>query len=114
MIFILISPNHSLVNPDNSKIDVHQRTKTARIQDFYVKAFIKQKQQQQMDADSSIAIEASFSKIAKILLKVNTLCSLDPELIEELFFTNLIGPVQIDNVIPHILNLGGGNCSNDT
>lgn len=92
---------------------MHQRTKIGRIQEFYVKSFIKQKQQLQIDSESSIATDASFNKIAKLLLKLNTLRSLEPELIEELFFTNLIGPVQIDNVIPHILNLGG-NCSNDT
>lgn len=92
---------------------MHQRAKIGRIQDFYVKAFIKQKQQLQIDPESSLASDAPFDKIAKLLLKLNTLRSLDPELIEELFFTNLIGPVQIDNVIPHILSLGG-NCSNDT
>lgn len=93
---------------------MHQRTKIGRIQDFYVKTFIKQKQQLQIDSDTSIASDTtSFNKFAKLLLKLNTVRSLDPELIEELFFTNLIGPVQIDNVIPHILNLGG-NCSNDT
>lgn len=98
---------------DNSKIDAHQRVKMSRIQDFYIKTFVKQKQQSSIDSDATHAGDETFVKIAKLLLKLNTLRSLDPELIEELFFTNLIGQVLIDNVIPHILNLGN-NCAIDS
>lgn len=51
-------------------------------------------------------------RIPKLLLKMSALRTLDPVIIEDLFFTNLlIGQVQIENVIPYILKLGGAGVS---
>lgn len=51
-------------------------------------------------------------RISKLLLKTSALRTLDPVVIEDLFFTNLlIGQVQIENVIPYILKLGGAGVS---
>lgn len=55
----------------------------------------------------------SDERIPKLLLKTAALRTLDPVIIEDLFFTNLlIGQVQIENVIPYILKLGGAGVSN--
>lgn len=52
-------------------------------------------------------------RMARLLLKISMLRTLDPVVIEDLFFTNLlIGQVQIENVIPYILKLGGAGVSN--
>ncbi len=52
-------------------------------------------------------------RMSKLLLKTSALRTLDPVVIEDLFFTNLlIGQVQIENVIPYILKLGGAGVSN--
>lgn len=52
-------------------------------------------------------------RVARLLLKISMLRTLDPVVIEDLFFTNLlIGQVQIENVIPYILKLGGAGVSN--
>lgn len=50
-------------------------------------------------------------RFPKLLLKLTTLRALDAEIIEDLFFTNLIGQVQIETVIPYILKLGGAGVS---
>lgn len=102
----------ALFNPDNVKFDHRQRTKIAHIQELYMKVFLRQKQQSTKNDPDGSALEANSLRLSKLLLKLNTLRSLDPDLIEELFFSNLIGTVQIENVIPHILKLGN-NCSND-
>lgn len=41
-----------------------------------------------------------------IVMRLMPLCALDSIVVEELFFSNLIGAVQIDNMIPYILKLG--------
>ncbi|XP_037926130.1 nuclear hormone receptor HR78 isoform X1 [Hermetia illucens] len=46
-------------------------------------------------------------RCSKILLRLMQLRSLESSLIEELFFSNLIGHVQIEYMIPYILKLGG-------
>lgn len=46
-----------------------------------------------------------------MLLRLTSLRALDSEVFEDLFFTNLIGQVEIDNVIPYILRLGGAGVS---
>ena len=48
------------------------------------------------------ADEARFSRL---LLRLSPLRSLQPDVLEELFFAGLIGNVQIDTVIPFILNM---------
>lgn len=88
---------------------MQQRGKIQKIQDIFVKSFIQHKQQHQAIDTPSVT---TFNRILKIMLKLNILQSLESELVEDIFFINLIGPVQIDNVIPHILKLGG-NGPND-
>lgn len=80
----------------------------------YIKTYMKQKQQleqQQQDSPSVNGCPADFNRVLKLMVKMNILRALEPDLIEDLFFTNLIGPVQIDSVIPHILNLGSFNAA---
>lgn len=48
-------------------------------------------------------------RIAILLLRLPTLRSLQPNIIEEIFFSSLLGSFQIDAVIPQILKL---KCSN--
>lgn len=81
----------------------------------YIKTYIRQKQQYQQQqsemATTSASSIADFDRILKLLLKLNILRALEPDLVEDLFFTNLIGSVQIGSVIPHILKLGGSSLS---
>lgn len=43
----------------------------------------------------------------RLLLRLPPLRALDPQVLEELFFGGLMGSVQVDSVIPYILQLGG-------
>lgn len=107
-IFILMK-----FSSDNVGIDANQRVRIEKLQEFsmyYIKSYLKQKQQkQQQQQDSSVDDSPEFNRVLKLLVKMNILRALEPDLIEDLFFTNLIGPVQIETVIPHILNLGNIN-----
>lgn len=86
------------------KIDNSQRSKIDRVQEMFVKGFIQHKS---MDGGEPAATTPNdINRLVKLLLKMNILRSLDAELVEELFFSKLIGVVQVNNVIPHILNLG--------
>lgn len=44
-------------------------------------------------------------RFPKLLLKLPPLRTLNPQVMEELFFAGLIGFIQIDNIIPHILQM---------
>ncbi|XP_050439439.1 orphan steroid hormone receptor 2-like isoform X2 [Adelges cooleyi] len=48
-------------------------------------------------------------RIAILLLRLPALRSLQPNIIEEIFFSSLLGSFQIDTVIPHILKMKGSN-----
>lgn len=76
-------------------MDVNQRAKIERIQDMFIKGYLQHKQ-----------LEFDFNRLLKLLLKVHSLRSLDADFVEELFFSKLIGMLQMNNVISHILNLG--------
>ncbi|KAJ8986299.1 hypothetical protein NQ317_010011 [Molorchus minor] len=52
-------------------------------------------------------------RFPKLLLRLPPLRALEPNILEELFFTGLIGQVQIDSVIPYILRMGN-NISNSS
>lgn len=54
-------------------------------------------------------VQTTNDRYTKLLLKITTLRAFDSEIVEELFFSNLIGQVQIDNVIPFILNVGSNS-----
>jgi len=44
-------------------------------------------------------------RFAKILLRTVSLRSFPADLLEELFFSGLIGDVKIESVIPYVLNM---------
>lgn len=76
-------------------MDASQRAKIERIQDMFIKGYLQHKP---MDFD--------FNRLLRLVLRVHSLRSLDSDHIEELFFSKLIGMLQINNVISHILSLG--------
>ena len=47
-------------------------------------------------------------RLAKLLLLLSPVKSIQPDQLEELFFPGLVGSVKIDNVIPYIVTMGGG------
>jgi len=47
----------------------------------------------------------SGSRFSKLLLSLAPLKSIQPDVLEELFFAGLIGNVQIDSVVPYILKM---------
>lgn len=47
-------------------------------------------------------------KYSKILIKLSGLRALDPQIIEDIFFPNLMGKIKIDVVVPYILKLCNG------
>jgi hypothetical protein len=58
------------------------------------------------------------TRFSRLLLSLSPLRSIQPDVLEELFFAGLIGNVQIDSVVPYILKMesseyqsqfGGGN-----
>ena len=44
-------------------------------------------------------------RFTELLLRLSPLRSLQPDVLEELFFAGLIGNVQIDSVVPYILKM---------
>lgn len=62
-----------------------------------LKAYINEKEPELMKVDQ---------RFHNIIVRLMPLCALDSNVVEELFFSNLIGAVQIDNMIPYILKLG--------
>lgn len=44
-------------------------------------------------------------RFSNLLLRLGPLRSLQPDILEELFFAGLIGNVQIDSVVPYILKM---------
>ncbi|XP_037030916.1 orphan steroid hormone receptor 2 isoform X1 [Bradysia coprophila] len=94
----------SLFNPDNVGVQPNQRPKIEKVQELAVH-FLKNATNQSSSHHDS--------RVSRLLLKISMLRTLDPVVIEDLFFTNLlIGQVQIENVIPYILKLGGAGVSN--
>lgn len=79
---------------------------------MFIKGYLQHKQIDAQDGAATGTTNADFNRLLKLMLKMNILRSLEPDLIEELFFSKLIGTLQINNVIPHILTLGT-DCSND-
>ena len=64
--------------------------------------------------------EDSDTRFSRLLLILSPLRSIQPDVLEELFFAGLIGNVQIDSVVPYILKMesseyqnqfGAGNCN---
>lgn len=51
-------------------------------------------------------------RVAILLLRLPTLRSFQPNIVEEIFFSSLLGTFQIDAVIPQILKLKGSFAGN--
>lgn len=49
--------------------------------------------------------------IFRLLLRLPPLKSLEPTIVEELFFASLIGQIQVDSIIPYILRMGSNSCN---
>lgn len=90
-----------IFSPDNLNIkDQSKRLLVEKLQDYALislKAYLNDINHPEVN-----------DRCNKILLRLMQLRALESDLIEELFFTNLIGQVQIENMIPYILKLGGG------
>ena len=54
---------------------------------------------------SASSASESESRFSNLLLRLAPLRSLQPDVLEELFFAGLIGNVQIDSVVPYILKM---------
>ena len=61
---------------------------------------------------SSSAASASIDRYSRLLLRLIPLRSLLPSLTEDLFFSGLIGNVQIDSIIPYILKMDANEFTN--
>ncbi|KAJ6638579.1 Nuclear receptor subfamily 2 group C member 2, partial [Pseudolycoriella hygida] len=90
----------SLFNADNVGIHPNQRAKVEKIQELAI---------QFLRTFTNRNVSHHDVRLTKLLLKISSLRALDPLVIEDLFFTHLLmGQVQIENVIPYILKMGGG------
>ena len=54
---------------------------------------------------SSEGIAEGLRRFSDLLLRLSPLRSLQPDVLEELFFPGLIGKVNIDSVVPYILKM---------
>jgi hypothetical protein len=50
------------------------------------------------------------NRFSKLLLRLSPLRSLQSDVIEEVFFSGLIGNVQIHTIIPDLLRMTAGEC----
>lgn len=56
--------------------------------------------------------ESSETRFSRLLLSLSPLRSIQPDVLEELFFAGLIGNVQIDSVVPYILKMESSEYQN--
>lgn len=63
------------------------------------------------DDGATDATHKRLDRLALIFVRLYALRGIDADTIESLFFANLIGQVEIDNVVPYILKLGGAGVS---
>ena len=52
------------------------------------------------------------TRFSRLLLSLSPLRSIQPDVLEELFFAGLIGNVQIDSVVPYILKMESSEYQN--
>jgi orphan steroid hormone receptor 2 len=57
--------------------------------------------------------EEAYLRFSKLLLRLITLKSLQPQITEELFFSGLVGNVQIESIIPYILKMDTSEFTNE-
>ena len=65
-----------------------------------------------MEENGSVLNEAS-NRFAKLILRLLPLRSILPSITEELFFSGLIGNVQIDSIIPYILKMDSSELASE-
>lgn len=58
-----------------------------------------------LDLKEYCAAKKGENRFTNLLLRLSPLRSLQPDVLEELFFAGLIGNVQIDSVVPYILKM---------
>ena len=63
--------------------------------------------------ETTVSAEEAGDRFAKLLLRLLPLRSLLPNITEELFFSGLIGSVQIDSIIPYILKMDANEFNNE-
>lgn len=75
--------------------------------------FLRSQVEQKRAEDSDGESDSLDNLFARILLKASALSGFNAQIVEEIFFSNLVGQVQVENVIPYILRLGtSSNSSN--
>ncbi|KAL5013414.1 hypothetical protein ScPMuIL_007684 [Solemya velum] len=84
----------SLFSPDNPAL-----TNVRQVEKF------NEKIQSEFQQYLSEVYPNSTDRMSKLLLRLIPLQSLNPSIMEELFFSGLIGNVQIDSIIPYILRM---------
>lgn len=63
--------------------------------------------------DSNMGDDAAIARYSKLLLRLMPLRSLMPSITEELFFSSLVGNVQIESIIPYILKMDSSEFTNE-
>lgn len=66
---------------------------------------LKEYCEQGKSSASGVTSNAGENRFTNLLLRLSPLRSLQPDVLEELFFAGLIGNVQIDSVVPYILKM---------
>jgi len=85
-----------LYSPDQSSDDL--RIVTEPVVDCVLAAFNRFYQKSHSDKD----------RLAKLLLLLSPIRSIQADLVEELFFPGMVETVKIDSVIPYVLAMGDG------
>ena len=62
-------------------------------------------------ADETHSLNIDSERIERLLLRVSSLKKMNTSIMEELFFNDVIGNVQIDSLIPSII---GSECAGDS
>merc|ERR1711944_39080 len=62
-------------------------------------------EQGKSSSGATSSTNAGENRFTNLLLRLSPLRSLQPDVLEELFFAGLIGNVQIDSVVPYILKM---------
>ena len=70
-----------------------------------LKQYCDEKQKTNNKKDENEDVHVDHCRFSNLLLILAPLRSLQPDVLEELFFAGLIGNVQIDSVVPYILKM---------
>ena len=97
-----------LFTPEN--LPLNQMLSSRQIEKFQEKAVSELKMYL---SESWEDPEEQSSRFSKLLLRLLPLKSILPSMTEELFFSGLIGNVQIDSIIPYILKMDSAELTNE-